>query len=207
MKNFDLDNLERKNIYKVADNLFENIQERVLSGAKTFDLDNLERKNIYTIPENLFETVQGNVLQTIKAEKKAPIFKMNWGYAVAASVALIFGVTFVYNTTSEKAVNVVPDKIYAETKDVPEKESQMAYETLASDLTSVENNNQKTVNQVDIKPVVRQVAENSREVKTQKAVKAATEVEMNEYLEALTSSEIAELAANSSQDVYLDLFN
>jgi len=55
--------------------------------------------------------------------------------------------------------------------------------------------------------VVRQVAENSGEVKTQKAVKAATEVEMNEYLEALTSSEIAELAANSSQDVYLDLFN
>ncbi|MFC3160016.1 hypothetical protein ACFOEQ_17370 [Chryseobacterium arachidis] len=93
MKDFDLEKLERRNIYKVPDNLFENIQGRVLSGMNDFDLEKLERKNIYTIPENLFETVQENVMNKVLPAKKAPIFKLNWAYAAAASLALIFGAT------------------------------------------------------------------------------------------------------------------
>lgn len=237
MKNFDLDNLERKNIYKVPENIFENIQERVLSGVKDFDLEKLERKNIYKVPENMFETIQGrvlsgvqgfdldklerkniykisegvfetvqeNVLNEIKAEKKTPIFKLNWGNAVAASVALIFGVTFVYNSNS--SVNEDSINRYANNKEVPKKESQLAYETLASDLTSVENANQTVESQMNIKPVVSQVVNNNSENQNKKSVKAANDVHMNEYLESLTNSEIAELANNSSQDVYLDLYN
>ena len=47
MKDFDLDKLERKNIYKLPENIFENIQDKVLSEMKGFDLEKLERKNIY----------------------------------------------------------------------------------------------------------------------------------------------------------------
>ncbi|WP_228388526.1 hypothetical protein [Chryseobacterium sp. CBo1] len=205
VKDFDLEKLERKNIYKVPENMFETIQDRVLSGVQSFDLDKLERKNIYKIPEGVFETVQENVLDEIKAEKKAPIFKLNWGYAIAASVALIFGVTFVYNSNSP--VNGDSVNRYANNIEVPKKESQIAYETLASDLTSVENANQTVESQMNIKPVVSQVVNNNSENQNKKSVKAANDVHMNEYLESLTNSEIAELANNSSQDVYLDLYN
>ena len=205
VKDFDLEKLERKNIYKVPENMFETIQGRVLSGVQGFDLDKLERKNIYKISEGVFETVQENVLNEIKAEKKTPIFKLNWGYAVAASVALIFGVTFVYNSNS--SVNEDSINRYANNKEVPKKESQLAYETLASDLTSVENANQTVESQMNIKPVVSQVVNKNSENQNKKSVKAANDVHMNEYLESLTNSEIAELANNSSQDVYLDLYN
>ncbi|MGD1318609.1 hypothetical protein [Chryseobacterium sp. 2R14A] len=205
VKDFDLEKLERKNIYKVPENMFETIQGRVLSGVQGFDLDKLERKNIYKISEGVFETVQENVLNEIKAEKKTPIFKLNWGYAVAASVALIFGVTFVYNSNS--SVNEDSVNRYANNKEVPKKESQLAYETLASDLTSVENANQTVESQMNIKPVVSQLVNKNSENQNKKSVKAANDVHMNEYLESLTNSEIAELANNSSQDVYLDLYN
>lgn len=205
VKDFDLEKLERKNIYKVPENMFETIQDRVLSGVQGFDLDKLERKSIYKIPEGVFETVQENVLNEIKAEKKTPIFKLNWGYAVAASVALIFGVTFVYNSNS--SVNGDSVNRYANNREVPKKESQLAYETLASDLTSVETANQTVESQMNIKPVVSQVANNNSENQNNKSVKSANDIHMNEYLESLTNSEIAELANNSSQDVYLDLYN
>ena len=207
VKDFDLDNLERKNIYKVPENMFENIQGKVLSRVQSFDVENLERKNIYKVPENMFETIQERVMSEIKVEKKAPIFKLNWAYAAAASLALIFGSAFVYNLNSDSSKNVVLDNNYANNTTTPKKESQLAYETLASDLTSVENANQRVESQMDIKPMVSQVVHNNSENKSKKAVKAANEIHMNEYIESLTNSEIAELANNSSQDVYLDLYN
>jgi hypothetical protein len=34
-------------------------------------------------------------MNDIKTSKKAPVFKLNWMYAAAASLALIFGATYV----------------------------------------------------------------------------------------------------------------
>jgi hypothetical protein len=207
MKDFDLEKLERKNIYKVPENLFENIQGKVLSGLNDFDLEKLERKNIYTVPENLFENIQENVLNNVLPAKKAPIFKLNWGYAVAASLALIFGVTFVFNSDNSK-VNEDSQATFAVNNQEPKTESEIAYETLKSDLTSVENNNQTVENQNDNKNYY--VQDNGKEktkVQTVKPVSKHNEAQMNEYLESFTNSEIAELASNSTQDVYLDLYN
>lgn len=207
MKDFDLEKLERKNIYKMPDNMFESIQNRVLSEVNDFDLEKLERKNIYKVPENMFENIQDKVMSEIKAERKAPIFKMNWGYAAAASLALIFGATFVYQSNSDSSTNGDLNGNYADSRTASKKESQIAYETLESDLTSVENSNQRVERQSDIKPVVSQVVNNNSGNQNKKAVKTANEIHMNEYLESLPNSEIAELANNSSQDVYLDLYN
>lgn len=206
-KGFDLDTLERKNIYKTPENLFQNIQDKVLSEVKDFNLEKLERKNIYTVSENMFENIQNRVMSEIKKDKKAPIFKLNWAYAAAASLALIFGATFVYEINSDSSANENIKDSYANSITLPKKESQIAYETLASDLTSVENPNQRIDKQMNIKPMISQVINNDSGKQNKKAVKTANEIHMNEYLESLNNSEIAELANNSSQDVYLDLYN
>lgn len=207
MKKFDLENLERKNIYATPENLFEDIQERVLSGVKEFDLEKLERKNIYRVSEDLFENIQGKVLSEIKTERKAPVFQLKWGYAAAASLALIFGATFVYQLNSDGSQDGITEN-YVENIPEPKTESQIAYETFASDLTSVENADQRTENQVAVKPAVSKKVINENPVKVKsKTSQTITEADMNEYLDSFTSSEIAELANNSNQDVYLDLYN
>lgn len=207
MKKFDLENLERKNIYATPENLFEDIQERVLSGVKEFDLEKLERKNIYRVSEDLFENIQGKVLSEIKTERKAPVFQLKWGYAAAASLALIFGATFVYQLNSDGSQDGITEN-YVENIPEPKTESQIAYETFASDLTSVENADQRTENQVAVKPAVSKKVINENPVKVKsKTSQTITEADMNEYLDSFTSSEIAELANNSNQDIYLDLYN
>ena len=179
---------------------------------KEFDIEKLERKNIYKVPDNLFENIQESILNDIKTEKKAPVFKLNWMYAVAASLALIFGITFVFNYNNDSADKGLNSKeTYAVNKGEPKTEGEIAYETLKADLTSVESNNQTFVNQknnVDFSTN----AENGsgKETVSQKPVKAVVKKEenrMNEYLDSFSNSEIAELASNSTQDVYLDLYN
>ncbi|MCS3530234.1 hypothetical protein [Chryseobacterium sp. JUb7] len=210
MKDFDLEKLERKNIYKVSENMFECIQNKVLSEINDFDLEKLERKNIYKVPDNLFENIQERVMNDVKANKKAPIFKLNWAYAAAASLALIFGANFVFNSTNESTKdNGNSTTAYAVNNQEPKTESEKAYETLKSDLTSVENNNQTVGNQESKSGVYSQVTE-EKNTETKQVAKPASkkqETQMNEYLDSFSNSEIAELASNSTQDVYLDLYN
>ncbi|MCS3867482.1 hypothetical protein J3D55_000398 [Chryseobacterium ginsenosidimutans] len=210
MKDFDLEKLERKNIYKVPENLFENIQGKVLSGLNDFDLEKLERKNIYTVPENLFENIQENVLKNVLPAKKAPIFKMNWAYAAAASLALIFGATFVFNNDHANGTENSQAEYTSNTSET-KTEGEIAYETLKSDLTSVENNNQTVENQIDDKSYAQDngagKAITETKAETVKPVKKQNEAQVNEYLDSFSNSEISELASNSTQDVYLDLYN
>ncbi|WP_312297536.1 hypothetical protein [Chryseobacterium sp.] len=177
---------------------------------KEFDIEKLERKNIYTVPDRLFENIQENVMNDIKTSKKAPVFKLNWMYAAAASVALIFGATYVFNSGSDSIDETMnPKGVYA--KGEPKTESELAYETLQSDLTSVENNNQTIENQKNnITYAYKSENVNEKTAETPQPVKAASkkeETRMNEYLDSFSNSEIAELASNSTQDVYLDLYN
>ncbi|WP_407406121.1 hypothetical protein [Chryseobacterium sp.] len=204
MKDFDLDNLERKNIFKVSDDMFENIQAKVLdNNSSSLDIDCIERKNIYKKSHNLFEEIQNNVLKEIKVEKKAPIFNLKWTYAVAASLALLFGSAYLYNTNDTNGLYNA--KAYAVTTN-DKTESEVALETLENDLTSVENNNHKeengsinTIASIPEKKEVKKIA--------LKPVLKQTEAQMVEYLDSFTSSEIEDLATNSTQDVYLDLYN
>ncbi|MEA1849971.1 hypothetical protein U9K52_13705 [Chryseobacterium sp. MHB01] len=208
MKEFDIEKLERKNIYTVPENLFENIQGKVLSGLNDFDLEKLERKNIYTVSENMYDDVQNHVINKVISRKQAPVFRLNWAYAVAASLALIFGATFVF-TSDNEATKANGDENVTYAVNEPKTESEIAYETLQSDLTSVENNDQKVVAQNDNKSIAKK--ETGKQQKTEaQPVKSASkkqETQMNEYLDSFTSSEISELASNSTQDVYLDLYN
>ena len=204
MKDFDLDKLERKNIYSVSDTLFDDVQNKVLGKVNPFSVEDLERKNIYKVPEDLFLEVQNNVLNEIKVEKKkAPIFNLNWAYAMAASLALIFGMTYYFysdgveNTPKENATYAVESAV--------ETDSEKAYETLKNDIIEVESGvvpeKTKSKNvQIAYQPTV----ENKENVKPKNRI---TERQMTEILDEFSSSEIAELASNSTSDVYLDLYN
>ncbi|ASE63259.1 hypothetical protein EGY07_20965 [Chryseobacterium indologenes] len=179
---------------------------------KEFNIEKLERKNIYTVPDNLFENIQENVMNDIKTSKKAPVFKLNWMYAAAASLALIFGATYVFNSDNSNPVeeSLNSKTAYAVNKGEPKTESEVAYETLKADLTSVENNNQTFENQKNNSTYVVK-SENANEKMTgSSSVKTVTgkeETRMNDYLDSFSNTEIAELASNSTQDVYLDLYN
>lgn len=179
---------------------------------KEFDIEKLERKNIYKVPDDMFSSIQERVMNDVKANKKAPIFKLNWVYAVAASLALIFGVTFVYNsdqnqdTTKESGVT---EANYAKNDQAPKTESEIAYETLKSDLSSVENTDQIVENKKNRTSEYSpdNETENITKPQIKKPAPKQTDVKMNEYLDSFSNTEIAELAKNSTEDVYLDLYN
>ncbi|WP_426476543.1 hypothetical protein ACP3T3_14530 [Chryseobacterium sp. CBSDS_008] len=179
---------------------------------KEFDIEKLERKNIYKVPDNMFENIQENVMNDIKTSKKAPVFKLNWMYAAAASLALIFGATYVFNSdkdTAEQQLNAKTAYVANNTK--AKTESELAYETLKSDLTSVENNNQTVENQKNKNIYASKSGDETEKItekpKPVKTVNKKEETRMNDYLDSFSNSEIAELASNSTQDVYLDIYN
>jgi len=176
---------------------------------KELDIEKLERKNIYKVPDHLFENIQNNVMNEVKANKKAPVFKLNWMYAAAASLALIFGATYVFNSDNDPSTEVLNSKTLAVNSQQPKSESERAYETLEADLTSVENNNQTVSNQVTktVSYVPKKDIENGTAPQPVKAATKKEEIKMNEYLDSFSNSEISELASNSTQDVYLDLYN
>ncbi|MBT2621465.1 MULTISPECIES: hypothetical protein [Chryseobacterium] len=179
---------------------------------KEFDIEKLERKNIYKIPDDMFDNIQERVMNDVKANKKAPIFKLNWVYAVAASLALIFGVTFVYNSDQNQNTakgSGVSEANYAKNDQAPKSESEIAYETLKSDLNSVENTDQIVENKKNKNTEYSQDNETENITKPQigNTVSKQTDTKMNEYLDSFSNTEIAELAKNSTEDVYLDLYN
>lgn len=210
MKEFDIEKLERKNIYTMPDDLFENLQEKVVRGLHEFDLEKLERKNIYAVSESVYEDIQNHVINKVFPRKKAPVFRLNWAYAAAASLALIFGATFVFNSDDEiPKENAGSNVSYTAGTQEKKTESEIAYETLKSDLTSVENNDQKVAAKSNNKSFTSEESENEQKTVTP-AVKSTAkqqETQMSEYLDSFSNSEISELASNSTQDVYLDLYN
>ena len=68
MKKIDIDQLERKNLYKVPTGSFEDLQSKVLSG--------LHQKEVKEV------------------KKQAKIVSIGWKYAAAAAIVLLFGLGF-----------------------------------------------------------------------------------------------------------------
>ena len=177
---------------------------------KNLDIEKLERKNIYTAPDHFFDDIQAKVLQQTVHQKQARVFKINWAYAAAAAVALIFGVTFFVNQPGEEntaitetqglAVNSSSVSTLAEP--VIQSEATMAYKILESDLTSAASVNQKE-NREQI--AVSAKAERSAEVQN-KTNTLNPEVQVDQILAGFTSAELADLGKNAEQDIYLDLY-
>lgn len=191
---------------------------------KNFDIEKLERKNIYTAPDNFFEKMQNNVIE--KAIRNQPpieevpqisgkVVKMNWWYAAAASVAVIFGTLFFMNGEESQANTVIAtneapakkiETLSSPTQNVDQtpKESTENYQLLVADINEVEKNEtastQKQVASTKVSPVKTSKIEKSIPNVIQK------EKQMEQMLEGLSEADISALAKNADQDIYLDLY-
>lgn len=211
---------------------------------KNFDIENLERKNIFTTPDNFFDKVQENVLREtvyqqkdikITEAKPAKVFKLNWVYAAAAALAMIFGLGYFLNSNNTEVsvqntvANVEQNKV-VEKPSTPEADqaqpvadlnkTDAVTESSDQNLTLAQNNNPKVEARVQSRNIetemapkmaatyAAQKAEAKTIVKTA-AIKAAVpdEVLMDDVLSSFTYAELKEASKNTEQDVYLDLYN
>ena len=177
---------------------------------KNLDIEKLERQNIYTAPDHFFDDIQAKVLQETVHHKQARVFKMNWAYAAAAAVAMIFGITFFVNQGGEENTAIAETQgLAANTSSVStlaepviQSEAAMAYKILENDLTSVAAVNQKG-NKKQL--AVSAKAATSAEVQN-KTNTLNPEVQVDQILAGFTSAELADLGKNAEQDIYLDLY-
>lgn len=212
MKNFDIENLERKNIFTTPDNFFDKVQENVL--RETVHL----QKDI-KIPE----------------AKPAKVFKLNWVYAAAAAFAMIFGLGYFLNSNNTEVsvpntiANVEQNKV-VEKPLTPEADqaqpvadlnkTDAVTESSDQNLTLAQNNNPKVEARVQSRNIETEMspkmaatyAAQKAEAKTivkAAAIKAAVpdEVLMDDVLSSFTYAELKEASKNTEQDVYLDLYN
>lgn len=207
---------------------------------KNFDIENLERKNIFRTPDHFFDEIQKNVLQETvykqdKEVKSGKVFKLNWAYAAAAAMAMIFGITYfigndeevqptktlaVANKVENNEVNaekeipleiipeeIVDEKTYANVDEVVPAEN-------ASNLTSVPVNYQRTAPAAPVeapKAIASAVVETKMETANNQLylpeVAEIDETMMDEVLSSFTYAELQEATNNTEQDIYLDLYN
>ena len=185
MKNFDIENLERKNICEVPDDFFAKMQENVLKAT-------VESTPVYSIPE-----AEG---------------RKNWWYAAAAAVALLLGTTFFLNrgntetamadNTQTKGKSAVLSAPASTVNSIEEPtESAQNYHTFVSDLTSVEKENQTVTKTEEV------LAANKTKAAPAKTAKpTVTAVPVEQILENFSEEDLEMLAQNTEQDIYLDLY-
>ena len=178
MKHLDIEQLERKNIYKTPEHFFEKIQENVMK-------DFSENQN----------------------QQKPPLGRKsygNWWYA-AASLVLLAGTAWVFSSLpSEETNNILTNNDIRETINPPTQIQNMPkpetenYITLANDLTIAAEAHQKE----------KQPATKIKEIPDQRAEITFTGAQqIEQILDVLTAEEIASLAQSTEQDIYLDLYN
>ncbi|WP_297986437.1 hypothetical protein [uncultured Chryseobacterium sp.] len=211
---------------------------------KNFDIENLERKNIFTTPDNFFDKVQENVLKEtvhqqkdikITEAKPAKVFKLNWVYAAAAALAMIFGLGYFLNSNNTEfsvpntVANVEQNKV-VEKPSTPEvdpvqtiadlNKTGAVTEPSNQNLTLAQNDNPKNEARGQSRNIETGMApkivstysapqnEAKMRVKTAAITAAAPdEALMDEVLSSFTYAELKEASKNTEQDVYLDLYN
>ena len=168
---------------------------------KKIDIEKWERKTP-ELPENFFEEMQEKVLdKTVRAEKQ-PVkrFKINPAWASAATIAVVFGISFFINFKN-KNVEVTQNPQMVQTEN-------------HSNLNQLQN----TEPQVDV--AVQEVTENqlytesktsfagqsSDAVSEQKIKNLSTKLKMEEVLNVMSEEELQELVTNYEQDTFLDLY-
>lgn len=203
MKNFDIENLERKNIFTTPDHFFDKMQEEVL------------RKTVHQ--------------EFSKKEEQKPgkIIPFNWVYAAAAALALIFGLGYFLTSNSKTAVpqqtiakvdeqKVEPKSVVEhQTPQVIEKTIAEPVKKIETDLTLAKNNHPKVVVAKNTAPAKIERAKNEEAIPVAKstaktAAFTATipdEAMMDQVLSSFTYAELKEASKNTEQDVYLDLYN
>lgn len=207
MKNFDIENLERKNIFATPDNFFEKMQEQVLK-----------------------ETVHKQLPEQKHAQKETKIFRLNWIYAAAAALALVFGLGYIFTSNNvkttekpaiakaennQKAQPVEEISYLSPAQPAASEINKKAVENDQKNLTLAQNNHPKkevtkiSANENRTAPRTLAAAPKAKTAVHTAAITAQVpnEAMMDEVLSSFTYAELKEASNNTEQDVYLDLYN
>lgn len=179
---------------------------------KNLDIEKLNRTMPYHLDENFFQEMQNNVVRSAIKTKETPIFKLNWAYAAAAALALLFGINFLFlNKNTEAPQNnriakvesqanediAQTSKIIATNVATPPERKQTLEKT-DDDLTFVADNN----------PIDKKAStDNVSVMKAGQNSDAISAEQLDAILDGFSSSDLASLGNNNEQDVYLDLYN
>lgn len=182
MKNLDIEKLERKNIYQIPDDVFENMQANVLQETFPVKKGKIIKLNwIYSaaaaiallfgltffINNDPKETENTTVAQTSSNVETPVIISTSPNDKVAIE--------------QEQKI----DKSEASLKIIPPKASKTEVESFA---------------------VARQEKGQTSERVSSKNIDQ-TEIPMDQIIASFTSADLADLGKNTEQDVYLDLYN
>ena len=178
MKEFDLDKLERKNIFTHKEDFFAEMQNKVLA----------------EIPqEKAGKVIKMNWAYTAAA-------------AVALLFGFTFFLTSAPAETPSVAqieVEIINTVIAVEQEATPSEEA-IALKVLEQDLTSIENDNPK--NTAERKTNFTEKTAKFAKQNEKEQVKTA-EIQVDQILSNFTRAELADLSQNAEQDIYLDLYN
>ena len=181
---------------------------------KNFDLDQIKNRQLQEMPDHFYEKMQQNVID--KTILKSEVFiigrksKVNWYYAVAASLAILFGGTYFFSnedvvenpllTTTQSVSEIIPKQNSPDanrqvlTITNPIQNTETTSEVRKEIIVNNTPNQVITAKTISKKPI--------KIIKTQKP-----EEQIDFLLENFTAEEMATLAKNSDKDVYLDLYN
>ncbi len=170
---------------------------------KNFGIENTERKNIYNIPDGFFEQMQTNVLKEIQPKQQAKIIRMNWVYAAAAAIALIFGLAFLMNPFNKTSTSSVAEIASTENpaKNIIKNVAKTISKTPQQKLSVHESQSVESV------PMTTQKNETKQANNSRNEIRQNPEMQMEQIIASFTSAEMADLSRNAEQDIYLDLYN
>lgn len=173
---------------------------------KNFNLDHLEKKTPYKIPENFFEEMQNNVLNKIEKNttEKPKVFRLNFSVitSLAATLALIFGFTFLWKT-NQTDISKTSETVSNNPKNTTVNQQNSNTHTLEkTDIATIEDV-QKTIKSVEETNMIN--AKSTSEKTT--PIIANTDENYEQLLNSLSEDELTELTKNSDHDIYLELYN
>lgn len=198
---------------------------------KNIDLDQIKERQLYKMPDAFFEELQEKVLErTVFQQESLPLTPpktpfRRWVFAAAACFAVISGSVLIsqYNeiqepsaTASHASTNIIPEKRFT----VPNKLDEGKTRNLVEN-NSVEKSSQNPQEYVSFNnkgnhhnKASHAPNDPSLPVETQIAAKqgnitkaSTTEAQIDVLLASFSPEELALLAQNIEQDVYLDLYN
>ncbi|MHA6696614.1 hypothetical protein [Chryseobacterium sp. A321] len=195
MNNFNLEELERKEIYQVSDSFFKEVQDKVLQN--TIELEVSKEKSLPT---------KGKVIP----------LSFNWSYAAAALVVLLgLGVILKLNLNpqEEKLQSLVTTNSTSEVSSTDVKDPSSI--TLGTDTQSIAQVEESTLGSQstelsrgeELRTAVPQRS-STRPTVVSKTVRSAAidQVAMEQIITSLSSADLAELSRDAEMDVYLDLY-
>ncbi len=186
MKNFDIEKLERTNIYKTPDDFFDGIQDSVLKTIKNES--------------------------SIEKPKSGKIFTLYGKYAAAACIALFVGTIAFFQLGEQErphsnAVIANSQQSHLESDSSASLVEHKTIQETPSQTWPVEKEEENSFNSEN-SPVSKNGTNKQIASKIVEKIKAdQPEVQLEQIIQEMPTAEFADLSRAAEEDIYLDLYN